>query len=33
MRLTRIMLAIAFLNLAFLAFEVLLNSVETVFPF
>jgi hypothetical protein len=31
MRVTRLVLAIAWLNLAFLVFEVLLNSLETVF--
>jgi hypothetical protein len=31
MRVTRLILAIAWLNLAFLVFEVVLNSVETVF--
>jgi hypothetical protein len=31
MRVTRLILAIAWLNLAFLIFEVVLNSVETVF--
>jgi|GEM_PF-4123022 len=31
MRVTRLILAIAWLNLAFLAFEVLLNALETVY--
>jgi hypothetical protein len=31
MRVTRLILAIAWLNLAFLTFEVLLNTLETVF--
>jgi hypothetical protein len=33
MRVTRVIMAIAWFNLAFLAFEALLNAVETVFPF
>jgi len=33
MRVARILLAIAFLNLAFLAFEALLNAVGTVWTF